>query len=102
MPYSEGDLRAACSAGVLDPPQLARLLAFLNSRDATVTAAAAPAVTAGPKLDLAHVLWYAGALIVIGAMGLFSTLAYSQMGGQVLATVALVYAVVFTIAGHHL
>jgi hypothetical protein len=101
MPYSEGDLRAACSAGVLDPPQLARLLAFLNSRDASV-AAAAPAATSGPKLDLAHVLWYAGALIVIGAMGLFSTLAYSQMGGRVLATVALVYAVVFTIAGHHL
>ncbi len=51
---------------------------------------------------MAHVLWYAGALIVMTAMGLFSTLAFSQMGGEALAVTAVVYAAVFAIAGHYL
>src|SRR5947207_1151032 len=81
MTYSETDLRAASAAGVLDAAQLARLLDFLQQRTPTD---AAPA----PRLDVAHLLWYAGALIVITAMGLFSTLAFSQMGGSVLAIIA--------------
>ena len=40
----------------------------------------------------AHLLCYAGALIVMTAMGLFSTLAFSQMGGEALAVTAVVYA----------
>jgi hypothetical protein len=94
--YSESDLRAASAAGVLDAPQLARLLTFLGQR-----AALAPAATA-PRFDVAHLLWYAGALIVITAMGLFSTLAFSQMGGQALAITAVVYAGVFWAGGHYL
>ncbi len=38
-----------------------------------------------PRFDLVHVLWYAGALIVIGAMGLFTSLAFAQLGGGALA-----------------
>jgi hypothetical protein len=67
-----------------------------------VPAVAGSAVAPAPQFDLAHVLWYAGALIVITAMGLFSTLAFSTMGGHALAATAIVYAVVFSIAGHHL
>ncbi len=47
-------------------------------------------------------LWYAGTLIVIAAMGLFSTLAFSQMGGWALTVTALVYALLFASAGHYL
>jgi hypothetical protein len=94
--YTESDLRAASTAGVLDAPQLARLLDFLKGRVALAPAAS------GPRFDVAHLLWYAGALIVIGAMGLFSTLAFSQMGGQALAITAVVYAAVFWIGGHYL
>ncbi|GKT36122.1 hypothetical protein ADUPG1_003111, partial [Aduncisulcus paluster] len=54
------------------------------------------------RFDAAHVLWYAGALIVIGAMGLFSTLAFTQMGGRALTACAIAYAVAFGVAGHHL
>jgi hypothetical protein len=97
--YSESDLRAASAAGILEPPQLARLLEFLKSRAALVPAAAN---TPGPRFDVAHLLWYAGALIVIGAMGLFSTLAFSQMGGNALAITACVYAGVFWAGGHYL
>ena len=99
MSYSETDLRAASAAGVLDAAQLARLVAFLRER-----AALSPTknVLAPPRFDMAHVLWYAGALIVMTAMGLFSTLAFSQMGGEALAVTAVIYAAAFAIAGHYL
>jgi hypothetical protein len=94
MPYSDEDLRAAAKAGVLSESDLERLLAFLAKHHA-----AAPAA---PRFDVVHMLWYAGALIVIGAMGLFSTLAFSQMGGWALAVTAVIYAALFVIAGHRL
>src|SRR4051794_7299849 len=97
MQYSDNDLRAAAAAGVIDSGQLAGLMNFLSQRAAGETAAAG-----GPRFDVAHLLWYAGALIVISAMGLFSTLAFSQMGGRALAITAFVYAAVFGVAGHHL
>jgi len=74
-----------------------RLIAFLRERGGAA-ALAAPA----PRFDVAHLLWYAGALIVMTAMGLFSTLAFSQMGGEALAVTAVVYAAAFAAAGHYL
>ena len=99
MQFSELDLRAAAAAGALDANSLSRLLDFLATRRSSVPSVAA---TPAPQFDLAHLLWYAGALIVMGAMGLFSTLAFSSMGGFALTATAVVYAVLFTIAGHHL
>jgi hypothetical protein len=96
MQFTDHDLRAAVSAGALDANQLNPLIDFLNGR--ATTSPVAPE----PRFDLAHLLWYAGALIVMGAMGLFSTLAFSAMGGYALAATALAYAVVFTAAGHYL
>jgi hypothetical protein len=94
MRYSTDDLRAAAAAGVLAPAQLESLLGFLGARPSE-------AVT-GPKFDVVHLLWYAGALVVMSAMGLFSTLAFSKMGGPALAATALVYAALFGAAGHYL
>ncbi|WP_407178749.1 hypothetical protein [Bradyrhizobium sp. STM 3562] len=96
MSYSEADLRAAAKAGVISAADLQRLLAYLAT-GSPASLAAAPV-----KFDAAHLLWYAGALIVIGAMGLFSTVAFSQMGGRALIACAVVYAAGFTLAGHHL
>jgi hypothetical protein len=96
MAYSEGDLRAAESAGFISGADLERLLAFLSRK--SPSSAPAPAA----KFDAAHLLWYAGALIVIGAMGIFSTVAFSQIGGRALTACAVVYATAFTLAGHHL
>ncbi len=73
MQFSEHDLRAAVTAGALDDHSLSRLLDFLATRQSSVPRIAA---TVAPQFDLAHLLWYAGALIVMGAMGLFSTLAF--------------------------
>lgn len=97
MAYSERDLRAAADAGVIGADDLRRLLGFLAARPPAL-GDAAPAA----RFDAAHLLWYAGALIVIGAMGLFSTVAFSQMGGRALTACAVAYAVGFTWAGHHL
>lgn len=96
MSYSESDLRAAASAGAIGETELQRLLAYLAQGVAENRAAPAA------KFDAAHLLWYAGALIVIGAMGLFSTVAFSQMGGRALIASAIAYAVAFGFAGDHL
>ena len=97
MPYSDEDLRAAAAAGVIGKAEADRLIAFLAQRRP-----AAAGTVPVPQFDAAHLLWYAGALIVIGAMGLFSTLAFSQMGGRALTATAIAYAIAFTVAGHHL
>jgi hypothetical protein len=95
MRYSSDDLRAAAAAGVINSSQFEALLAFLATRQPV------PAMSAA-KFDVVHLLWYMGALVVISAMGLFSTLAFSTMGGPALAATALVYAALFTGAGHYL
>jgi len=97
MAYSESDLRAAVSAGVIDSASAEKLIAFLASQPKSESSGVPIA-----KFDAAHLLWYAGALIVIGAMGLFSTLAFSSIGGTALTATAVVYGVAFTIAGHYL
>jgi hypothetical protein len=96
--YSEGDLRTAANAGVIGTTDLERLLAFLAAREPAAQGHSIPTV----RFDAAHLLWYAGALIVIGAMGIFSTVAFSQTGGRALTICALTYAVGFTLAGHYL
>jgi hypothetical protein len=95
MRYSSDDLRAAAAAGVINSSQFEALLAFLATRQPVPSMSAA-------KFDVVHLLWYMGALVVISAMGLFSTLAFSTMGGPALAATALVYAALFTGAGHYL
>ncbi len=99
MRYSEEDLRAAQTAGIIGADDLKRLIAFLaGRRQLGAHSGAAPR----SQFDAAHLLWYAGALIVMGGMGMFSTLAFSQMGGKALAVTAIVYAAAFTAAGDYL
>jgi hypothetical protein len=95
MRYSIDDLRAAAAAGAINSSQFEALLAFLATRQGGPS-------TSVPKFDVVHLAWYMGALVVISAMGLFSTLAFSKMGGPALTATALVYAVLFTAAGHYL
>jgi len=89
----ESDLDAAIAAGVLEQGQVDRLLAFLKSR---------PEPSPRARFDFSHILWYAGALIIIGAMGLFSTLAFEQIGGKALTVTALVYAAIALSIAHWL
>lgn len=91
-----GDIERAVAAGVIEPNQADALWDILSAK------AAAPAAVVRPRFDLVHLLWYAGALIVIGAMGLFATLAFARLGGGALATMATVYAVLLVAAGDRL
>lgn len=93
------DLRRAFEAGLLEEAQLARIIAFLDSHPPAQAAAdASPAA----RFDLTHVLWYGGALIVMAAMGLFTTTAFALMGGWGLFATGLGYATALTAAGRHL
>jgi hypothetical protein len=94
MQFSEDQVRTAAGAAALSEDQLTRLLTALH---------ALPRVAvASQRFNLVHLMWYAGALLVIGAMGLFSTLAFEQMGGRALTATGVVYAIAFLAAGHHL
>lgn len=87
------DLAAARAAGVIDAQTYARLAQFLELR-------AAPSLR--PRYDIVNLLWYAGALIVLGAMGMFSTTAFGLWGDRALLATALAYAALFTLSGAYL
>ncbi|MCB1445139.1 MAG: hypothetical protein KDJ87_04855 [Rhizobiaceae bacterium] len=91
---TDADLKAVRDAGLIDDAKLAEIDTFLRARQG-------PGATA-PRFDLTHVLWYAGALIVMGAMGLFTNEAFNRMGGWALAACGVAYAIVFLAAGHML
>lgn len=94
---TESDLRRAMEAGLIDEAQFTRIVAWLNAA-IPEDAHSAPAA----RFDATHVLWYGGALIVMGAMGLFSTTAFALMGGWGLFATGLAYAVGLIAAGRHL
>ena len=97
---TDTDLRAIRDAGLIDDVKLDEINMFLNARKEA--APAGPATQTAPRFDLTHVLWYAGALIIIGAMGIFTTEAFNRMGGWALVGCGAAYAVVFLGAGHFL
>ncbi len=100
--FSAAELDAAVAAGVLDADSAQRLKGFLAAR-APLPASPQQAFTAQrPKFDLTHLLWYAGALITMSAMGLFSTLAFAAMGGSGLMVTGLAYGLGLWFTGHRL
>lgn len=96
---TEQDLRKAVAAGLLEQSQADAILAFLATRVEQGAETGAPPAA---RFDLTHVLWYGGALIVMSAMGLFSTTAFSLMGGWALFATGACYAVGLTLLGRYL
>jgi hypothetical protein len=99
--FSKLDLDAALEAGIIDPATAQRLDGFLVAR-APQAPPTAPMTAPARRFDLIHLLWYAGALIVMSAMGLFSTLAFTAMGGAGLTMTGLIYGIGLAIAGDRL
>lgn len=91
LPYAT--LERAAAAGLLSHEQAVGLWRFLAEQ-----AESSPK----PRFDLVHLLWYAGALIVIGAMGMFTTEAWSRFGMGSLVVIALAYGIAFAAAGEML
>lgn len=82
------DLARAVSAGVLNPGQDQALLAFLRQQ---------PEQHA--SFQLAHVAYYFGAVLIMGAMGWLLTEAWMNVGDVALLLIALAYIGLFTACG---
>ncbi|MGQ0675357.1 MAG: hypothetical protein ACT4N4_04630 [Rhodospirillales bacterium] len=103
MSVSRHDLERAVQAGIIADAQVEPLHRFLAA-----TAAASQVSAHSPHTDdakavrfsMVQVLWYGGALIVMSAMSMFTTLAFDRMGGAALTATALVYAAAFVVAGN--
>lgn len=91
MKISREDLRWAVEQGHLQPGQDDALWGALEDR-----------LAHRPRFDAAHVAYYAGTLLVLGAMGWFMTLAWESLPGFALTLIAVVYASGFVVAGRWL
>ena len=96
--FKDNDLRAAFEAGIIDASTYEHLTRFLAERR---IASGRPAEQA-PRFDFVNVLWYMGALIVLGAISFFTTQAFSAWGPKALIATSVVYAICFTVAGAYL
>ena len=91
MKITREDLTAAADSGLLSSQQADTLWEMLQGR-----------ASRRPSVDAAHVAYYFGALIVIGAMGWFMTKGWETFGGIELCLIAVAYAVAFILAGRTL
>jgi hypothetical protein len=91
MKISQNDLHWAVSQELLSASQADALLAALRARHAE-----------RPQFDLPHVIYYLGALIVIGSMTWFMTQAWEDFGGVGIFLIATAYAVCFLAVGRFL
>lgn len=98
MEISKDDLSWAAAQGLLSDEQAEQLWQALAER----TGNSESAVDHRPRFDLPHVAYYFGALIVIGAMSWFMTLAWEEFGGAGIFIISCVYALCFVLAGHTL
>lgn len=86
--FDARDLARAVDAGVLNPGQDQALLTFLQRQ---------PAQQA--SFQLAHVAFYFGALLIMGAMGWLLSEAWMRIGDSALLSIALAYIALLTVGG---
>lgn len=82
MDVTSEDLKHAANEGLITGQQAQALWAFWQERKQDV-----------PRFQTAHILYYLGGLLAMGAMSLFMNLAWQRMGGWGLTGIALAYAV---------
>ncbi|MDF0729852.1 DUF2157 domain-containing protein [Pseudomonas entomophila] len=84
--FDAKDLARAVSAGVLQPGQDRALLDFLRQQPQT-----------RGSFQLAHVAFYFGALLIMGALGWLLTEAWMRIGDTALLAIALLYIATLTL-----
>ncbi|MDF9754701.1 hypothetical protein ACVWY1_005189 [Pseudomonas sp. TE6288] len=84
--FDARDLAHAVTAGILQPGQDQALLAFLRQQPPSRA-----------SFQLAHVAFYLGALLIMGAMGWMLTEAWMRIGDSALLAFALLYIVGITL-----
>jgi hypothetical protein len=82
MQITRAALDAAAAKGLIGPDQSAALWAFLAEREQET-----------PSFKPAHILYYLGGMIAIGAMTLFMTLGWERFGGTGLLFISSCYCV---------
>ncbi|QEL63729.1 hypothetical protein OTERR_02530 [Oryzomicrobium terrae] len=98
-------LDAAAAAGLLARQQVGPLAAFLAPRlsSASPSSPAGNGESAGARFKAAHILYYLGGMLAIGAASLFLTVGFAQLGGAGMALIAALYAVAaYRVATHFL
>ncbi len=88
---SQADLEQAVVASGLSPENAQAIWSQLNQRP-----------EANSHFGAAHVGYYFGALLVIGAMGWFMTSGWDAFQGWQISAIAVAYAAVFVLVGHRL
>lgn len=83
MQVTRSMLEEAVATGVISSPQAGALWDFLSLRERDT-----------PSFRPAHILYYLGGMIAIGAMTLFMTLGWERFGGGGLLAVSAAYAIV--------
>jgi hypothetical protein len=83
MQISHAILEEAVTKGILHKEQSAALWAHLSDRERET-----------PSFKPAHILYYLGGMIAIGAMTLFMTLGWEQFGGMGLLLISACYGVI--------
>jgi len=91
MKLTRTSLQSAVEAGVLEQATANALWSFLEDSK-----------LGKPRFDLIHILYYAGALLVIGAMGWWMTDAWERFGGTGIFAIAVTYAALFLTGGIYL
>lgn len=86
--FDATDLTRAVDAGILDAGQKQALLAFLERQPARQA-----------SFQLAHVAFYLGALLIMGAMGWLLSEAWMRIGDAALLAIALLYILLLTLGG---
>lgn len=89
MNIQRKDLQTAVERKIITTEQMNRIveIAAVGSKDSL-------------RFDFIHLLYYFGALIVIGAMGMFMTIGWESFGGGGIFATACAYAAAFTAAGY--
>jgi len=86
--FSLGQLRIAVERAGLSPD------IFESIRSALIVDE-----DSAPSFELAHISYYLGALLIIGAMGWFITSAWDRLSGSTLTAIAIAYAILFGTVG---
>jgi len=108
MRITRDDMQWAASQGLMTPRQADDVWRALEARlagqiDTSATTPASPVqAPTRARFDAAHVAYYFGALLVIGAMGWLMTTAWEELGGGGVFVIATIYAVCFWLAGRTL
>ncbi|MFO1192890.1 MAG: DUF2157 domain-containing protein [Rhodoferax sp.] len=91
MQITRAALAEATAKGLLREEQSAALWSFLAERERDT-----------PRFKPAHILYYVGGLVAIGAMTLFMTLGWERFGGTGLLVIAVVYGAIAMALTEHL